>query len=129
MLHGTQEVTLTEAAEYEGEVFEAGTYEVPVDGRYWTGFDRRHPLEGPARGQAWTGTAHGLFGELGVGTVTHSTLQMGLALAAILAGLGLTFLFAGGGLWWASREKKEIAIPDTVPEMITQAHKEAVPTV
>lgn len=133
ILHGTQNVTLAEDAEYNGEFFAAGTYEVPVDGRYWTDFDRRHPLEGPARGQAWSGTAHGLVAELGVGTVTHSTLQMGLALAGILAGLGLTFLFAGGGLWWASREKKEIAIPDTVPEMITEtlpeARKETIPTV
>jgi hypothetical protein len=61
------------------------------------------------------GTAHGLIAELGVGTVTHSTLQMGLALAALFAGLGLVLMVAGGGLVWASRGK-DVLIPDTVPE-------------
>lgn len=116
--HGTQTIVLDEAVEYNGEVFEAGTYEFPIDGRYWTGFDRMHPLEGPARGMAWTGTVHGLVGELGVGTVTHSTLQMGLALAGVLAGLGLTFMVSGGGLLWATRAK-DIQIPDTVPASFT----------
>lgn len=60
------------------ETFEPGTYEVDVDGRYWTGFDRMHPIDGQVREQAWSGTAHGLIGELGVGNVTHSALQMGL---------------------------------------------------
>ena len=104
-LNGTQTVVLDEAVEYNGEVFEAGTYEFAVDGRYWTDFDRTHPIEGPARGMAWTGTAHALVAELGVGTVTHSTLQLGLAFAGVLAGLGLVFLFAGGGLYWAGTAK------------------------
>ena len=106
VLHGTQTVVLAEDVEYNGEVFAAGTYEFDVDGRYWTDFDRRHPIEGPARGQAWSGTAHGLVGELGVGTVTHSTLQMGLGLAGITAGIGLFALLAGFGLIWASRAKE-----------------------
>jgi hypothetical protein len=104
-LHGTQTVVLDEAVEYNGETFEAGTYEFEVDGRYWTDFDRMHPIEGPARGMAWTGTAHALVAELGVGTVTHSTLQLGLAFAGVLAGLGLVFLFTGGGLYWAGTAK------------------------
>lgn len=102
-LHGTQTVVLGADAEYQGEVFPAGTYEVPVDGRYWTDFNRSHPLDAIARGQAWTGTAHGLIAELGVGTVTHSALQMGLALAAAFAVMGLMGLVTGGGLVWASR--------------------------
>ncbi len=106
-LHGTQTIVLDETVEYNGETFEAGTYEFDVDGRYWTDFDRMHPLEGPARSQACTGTAHGLFAELGVGTVTHSALQLALSLAAILAGLGLTFMVAGGGLVWAATGKDE----------------------
>jgi hypothetical protein len=114
-LHGTQTVTLTEDVEYEGTTYEAGTYEFDVDGRYWTGFDRMHPIEGPAREMAWTGTAHALVGELGVGTVTHSTLQMGLALAGLLAGLGLVFMLTGGGLVWAAGGRKT-RIPDTIPE-------------
>ena len=88
-----------------GEVFAAGEYEFDVDGRYWTDFDRTNPIEAAAREQAWTGTAHGLVAELGVGTVTHSTLQLGLAMAGLFAGLGLVFV-TGGGLVWASRGKE-----------------------
>jgi len=117
VMHGTQEVTLDQAVEYNGETFEAGTYSFEVDGRYWTDFDRLHPIEGPARGLAWTGTAHALVGELGVGTVTHSTLQMGLALSGLLAGIGATLLLLGGGLVWAVRkDDHEFEIPDTLPE-------------
>lgn len=103
VLHGTQTVTLASDVEYDGEVFAAGTYEFEVDGRYWTDFDRRHPLEGPARSQAWSGTAHGLFAELGVGTVTHSALQLALALAGLFAGIGGSFIIAGAGLVWVGR--------------------------
>lgn len=108
---GTATVTLDEAAEYEGETFAAGTYEVPLEGRYWSEFDRSHPLDGPAREIAWNPTVHGLVGELGVGTVTHSALQMGLAIAAILGGIGGTLLVAGLGLVWATRgdRKEDIA--------------------
>lgn len=102
-LNGVQEVVLAEDAEYNGEVFKAGTYQFNPDGRYWTGYDRMHPIEGIAREQAWSGTAHGLVAELGVGTVTHSALQMGLGLAGIMAGLGLTIILAGLGLVWAGR--------------------------
>ena len=114
-LHGTQTVVLDEAVEYNGRRIAAGTYEFDVDGRYWTDFDRQHPIEGPAREQAWTGTAHGLIAELGVGTVTHSTLQMGLAMAGLFAGVGLVFMLTGGGLIWAGRGR-QVFVPDTVPE-------------
>ncbi|MGF1668306.1 MAG: hypothetical protein ACFCVC_18755 [Acidimicrobiia bacterium] len=113
VLNGTQSVTLAEDVEYEGETFAAGTYEVPVDGRYWTGFDRMHPLEGPARELAWSGTAHGLFAELGVGTVTHSTLQMGLGLAGLFGGLGATLILAGLGLVWAMKGDKVLRVSDS----------------
>ncbi len=128
VLHGTQTVTLAEDVVYDGKNFPAGTYEFDVNGRYWTGFDRQNPIEGPAREQAWTGTVHGLVGELGVGTVTHSTLQMGLALSGLLAGLGLVFLLGGGGLVWASRGRTT-RIPDTVPEafMVDTTHEEPKP--
>jgi hypothetical protein len=118
VLDGTVEVVLTEDVEYNGESFEAGTYEVATEGKYWTDFDRLHPLEGPARAEVWTGTVHGLVGELGVGTVTHSTLQMGLALSALFAGLGLTFMLLGGGVAWAMTGKlgaDAADIPNTVP--------------
>ncbi len=125
VVDGTVEVTLDETVEYEGEVFEAGTYEVAVDGRYWTDFDRMHPLEGPARAGAWTGTVHGLVGELGVGTVTHSTLQMGLGLAYLLGGLGLTFMLIGGGMVFVARGKDgtaQVKVPDTVPQELVDEH-------
>ena len=123
-LHGTQTVVLDEAVEYNGVTYDAGVYEVPVDGRYWTDFDRSHPLDGQVRGLAWTGTAHALIAELGVGTVTHSTLQMGLGLAGLLAGLGFTFGFVGLGMVWVSRGKDEegmmVDAPlDRVPEDVT----------
>jgi hypothetical protein len=105
-LNGTQTIVLTEDTEYNGEAFPAGTYEFAVDGRYWTGFDRQHPIEGPARGQAWTGTAHALIAELGVGTATASALQMGLGMAALFAGIGGAFFLTGIGLVWATRPEE-----------------------
>jgi hypothetical protein len=125
VLHGTQTVILTESVEYNGETFDAGTYEVAVEGKYWTDFDRQHPLEGPARAQAWTGTVHGLFGELGVGTITHSTLQIALAVTGILAAIGLTVMAAGLGLFWAAYTKKQ-TVPDTVDQMFPD--QEPAPT-
>lgn len=128
ILHGTQTVVLDETKEYKGETFPAGTYEVVVHevgspervaaglGGYWTDFDRSHPLEGPARSQAWSGTAHALYGELGVGTVTASTLQLGLGVSMLLLGLGLTFGFIGLGMVWVSRGKDKDLVPETVPE-------------
>ncbi|WP_061962980.1 hypothetical protein [Demequina aurantiaca] len=109
-LTGTNTVVLTEDTEYNGETFPAGTYEVATDGKYWTDFDRSHPLEGPAREMAWTGTAHGLVGELGVGSVTASTLQLGLGIVALIEGLGLVFIGTGLALIWvaAGDRKKEL---------------------
>lgn len=136
ILHGTQTVVLDAAVEYEGETFAAGEHEVVINevgspervaaglGGYWTDFDRRHPLEGPARSQAWSGTAHGLFGELGVGTTTHSTLQLGLGVAAIVAGIGFLALVSGFGMIWVARSKDafegiEMASPQMAREKTT----------
>jgi len=116
-MHGTQTVVLTEDKEYNGEIFPAGEYQVEINqvgspervaaglGGYWTDFDRSHPLEGPARAQAWSGTAHGLFGELGVGTVTHTVIQMGLAVSGLFVGIGLFALLAGAGMIWVAKGK------------------------
>jgi hypothetical protein len=123
VLHGVQTVTLTEDVEYNGETFEAGTYEFEVDGKYWTDFDREHPIEGVAREQAWSGTAHGLIGELGVGTVTAQALTMGLALAGILAGVGGTFLLIGLGLVWAARAKSQQLLEAPAMERISDPVK------
>jgi hypothetical protein len=83
-------------------VFEPGTYIVPVNGRYWTHFTRGHPLDGPTREAAWTGTVHGLFAELGVGATTASALQLGAALAQIAVAFGAAFIITGGGLVWVA---------------------------
>jgi hypothetical protein len=119
-LHGTQTVVLDEPAEYNGQTFPAGEYEFAVDGRYWTDFDRSHPIEGPARDMAWTGTAHALIAELGVGTVTASTLQMGYGLAGLFAGVGAVTILFGLGLVWATRaapetETRKVALPQPMP--------------
>ena len=107
-LHGTQTIVLPEdVTATDGTVYKAGTYEFKVDGRYWTGFDRSNPIEAAAREKAWTGTAHALIGELGVGTVTASALQIGLGLAALFAGVGFLAIFAGLGLVWAARPVTE----------------------
>jgi len=103
VLHGTQTIALAKDVEYNGQTYKAGTYEFDVDGRYWTGFDRQHPIEGLAREQAWTGTAHALIAELGVGTVTASTLQLASAVSAMTLAIGAAFLVLGGGLVWAIR--------------------------
>jgi hypothetical protein len=62
--------------------------------------------------KAWTGTAHALIAELGVGSVTASTLQMGLGLAALFASLGATIVLTGLGLVWANRaETTKVQVP------------------
>lgn len=115
-LHGTQVINLTAdditaaiaserldpdgtyngvVAAYQGQVLEPGSYDVPVEGRYWTGFARTDLLDGPARDGAWSGTAHALVAELGVGAATHSTLQLALGVAALLAGLGVVSTVMG----------------------------------
>ena len=106
-LHGTQTIVLTEDKEYKGEVFPAGEYQFAVDGRYFSQFDRSHPIEGAARDKAWSGTAHALIANLGVGTVTGSALQLGLGLAALFAGVGALALLSGLGLVWAVRPERE----------------------
>ncbi|HEX9634903.1 MAG TPA: hypothetical protein VGB34_05390 [Candidatus Limnocylindria bacterium] len=119
-LNSVQTVVLTEDAEYNGELFPAGEYEFAVDGRYWADFDRSHPIEGPARSQAWTATAHALIGELGVGTATASALQLGLAVAALFAGIGGIFFLGGIGLIWATRA-------ETVPMVEFKTRLEPIP--
>ncbi len=108
-LHGEQTVVLDENfTAPDGTEYVAGTeYVVPVDGRYWADFDRSNPIDAAVRAQAWTGVAHALVGELGVGTVTASTLQMGLGMSGLFAGVGFAFILAGLGLVWAARPEPE----------------------
>jgi hypothetical protein len=88
----------------DGTFYAAGT-PIPfnVGGRYYSQFDRTDPVQAAARGLAWSPTAIALVGELGVGAVTASSLQLGLGVAAALGGIGLIFLVAGVGLVWAVR--------------------------
>jgi hypothetical protein len=113
-LHGATTVTFPEDVVVDGQVVQAaGTYDFQNDGRYWTGFDRTNPIEGAAREKLWTGTAHALIAELGVGSVTASALTMGLGLAALFAAFGGTLLLTGLGLVWATRaetEKSKVAV-------------------
>jgi hypothetical protein len=109
-LHGTQTVVLAkDVTAADGTVYKAGTYDFPVDGRYWSAFNRANPIEAAAREQAWTGTAHGLIAELGVGTATATALQLGLGIAGLFAGLGFFALISGFGLVWATRAQTETA--------------------
>jgi hypothetical protein len=123
-LNGTQTVVLPETVTTDdGKVFEAGTYEVGVDGRYWSQFDRTNPIDAKVREQAWTGTAHALIAELGVGSVTASALQMGLGIAALAAALGAVLLLTGIGIVWAARPAavpatEKATKPATVPAAI-----------
>jgi hypothetical protein len=122
-LHGTQTVVLFEkdltdadgvlATEYDcnGEMIpvpdpfpaDGVVCDFSVDGRYWTGFDRSIPVQAKARDMAWSGTAHALVAELGVGAATHSTLQLALGVAALLAGLGVVCVAMGGAFIWHTR--------------------------
>ena len=121
-LHGTQTVVLEEDfTAPDGTVYTAGTpYEIPVDGRYWADFDRSNPIDAAVRAQAWTGVAHALIGQLGVGTVTASTLQMGLGLAGLFAGVGFAFILTGLGLVWAVRvpQPETSKVRETAPAPI-----------
>jgi hypothetical protein len=117
-LNGTQTVVLEkDVTAADGTVYKAGTYEFPIAHRYWSAFDRSNPIEAAAREQAWTGTAHALIAELGVGTVTASTLQLGLGIAALFAALGATIVLTGLGLVWATRAEK-VRVPALRPATI-----------
>ena len=107
-LHGATTVTFPEDVIKDGAVIQkAGTYDFVNDGKYWTGFDRTDPIQGAAREKIWTGTALALIGQLGVGSVTASTLQIGLGVASIMAALGGVLVLFGLGLVWAASAATE----------------------
>jgi len=137
-LHGTQNVTISQdqidnaiesgaleadgtyngvVEAYQGQVITPGVYEVPVNGRYWTGFSRTDLLDGPAREQAWSGTAHALVAELGVGAATHSALMLALGIVFLLLGLGVVCVVMGVAFIWHT---KKTMFPDTVPQDIVK---------
>jgi len=112
-LHGTQTVVLAEDVEYHGVVYEAGSHEVPVDGRYFSDLDRSHPLEGPVRTQAWSPLAFGLTSTLLNGMNSDYMAGMAHFMSwSIFMGLGFMFAFAGVFITWGgfqiSRKIEEI---------------------
>ena len=129
VLHGTQTVVLTEdeLTNEDGELLEeiscndetipvpdpvpeeGITCEFEVNGRYWTDFDRSDPVQAEARDLAWSGTAHALVAELGVGAVTHSALQLALGIAGLLGGLGVVTTVMGVAFLWHTRTTLDAA--------------------
>ena len=107
-LHGATTVTIPEDVVVDGQVVTAaGTYDFQNDGKYWTGFDRTDPIQGAARDKIWTGTAHALIANLGVGSMTAAALTMSMGIAALFALVGLTVLLTGFGLVWVARASTE----------------------
>ncbi len=95
-LHGTQTVVLDEDVTYNDEFFAAGTYEVDVDGRYFSDLDRRHPLEGPVRTQAWSPLQLSLSSQLLDGVNADNLGGMAHFMSwSIFMGLGFMFAVAG----------------------------------
>lgn len=103
VMHGEHTVTLEEDAEYMGEVFEAGEYDVPVDGRYWSDFDRMHPLDSQVRELAWSPLVHGLLAELSAGVSADYLAQFAFFISLLIMGFGGTF--AVGGLFMIRASK------------------------
>lgn len=147
-LNGTQTVTLTEAdlTGEDGTVAtefvcndetvaiptpfpaEGVTCDFEVNGRYWTGFDRSDPVQAQARDMAWSGTAHALVAELGVGAATHSTLQLALGVAALLAGLGVVCTVMGIAFIWHVRSGTKSTTPkDTTPDTVPTIEPDRTP--
>ena len=129
-LHGTQTVVLDEAVEYQGVAYEAGTYEVAGEGKYYSDYDRKHPLEGPARTMAWSPLALSLNSAL-IGGV-NSDLQAGMAHFlswSIFAGFGLMFAVSGtfviaGGVQLNRRQEKE---EETIVQMAATIPDQSLP--
>ncbi|MDX1535357.1 MAG: hypothetical protein R3346_01165 [Candidatus Spechtbacterales bacterium] len=104
VLHGEHTVTLEEDVEYKGETYEAGEYTVEVDGRYYTDFDRMHPVDGPVRTMAWSPMVHGLLAEISSGV--GADMQAGFAhfIGMFIIGLGGVLALGGAGLVMAGKE-------------------------
>jgi len=92
----------------------AGT-KVPVNGRYYADFNFADPVDSVVRGIAWSPVPLALIGQLGVGAVTASSLQLGLGVTGLFVAVGFGFLLAGVGLIWVARpEKVKVPAAQTV---------------
>jgi hypothetical protein len=89
---------------------------VAVGGRYYADFNFANPVDSAVRGLAWSPLALSLIGQLGVGAVTATSLQMGLAMVGLLLAVGFGFELAGFGLVWVARpEKVKVPAVKTAP--------------
>ena len=80
---------------------------IAVNNRYYADFNNANPVDSTVRGLAWSPLPLALIGQLGVGAVTASSLQIGIGMAGLFAAVGFVFIFAGLGLVWAARPEKE----------------------
>ena len=80
---------------------------VAVNGRYYADFNFANPVDSAVRGLAWSPLPLALIGQLGVGAVTATSLQMGIALVGMLLAVGFGFELAGFGLVWVARPARE----------------------
>jgi hypothetical protein len=95
-LHSTVTVTLPETVEYQGTVYEAGEHTFDVDGRYFTDFNRQHPIEALARDAAWSPLAFGLLANLIGGVNADYSAGMAHFMSwSIFVGLGVMFIIVG----------------------------------
>ena len=89
---------------------------VAVDGRYYADFNFANPVDSVVRGLAWSPLPLSLIGQLGVGAVTATTLQMGFAMVGLLLAVGFGFELAGFGFVWVARpEKVKVHATKTAP--------------
>ena len=89
---------------------------VAVNARYYANFNFANPIDSAVRGLAWSPLPLALIGQLGVGAVTATSLQMGIALTGMFAAVGFMFVFSGIGLAWVARpEKIKVTARQTSP--------------
>lgn len=92
---------------------------VAVNDRYYADFNFANPVDSAVRGLAWSPLALSLIGQLGVGAVTATSLQMGLAMVGLLLAVGFGFELAGFGLVWVARpEKVRVTVRKAAPAPI-----------
>ena len=95
-LNSTVTVVLEEPVEYEGVVYAAGPHEFDVDGRYFTDFNRSHPIEALARDAAWSPLAFALLANLIGGVNADYTAGVAHFMSwSIFIGLGVMFIIVG----------------------------------
>lgn len=103
----------------DGNIVAHAGDKIPVNGRYYSEFNFANPVDQAVRGLAWSPLALSLIGQLGVGAVTATSLQMGFAMVGMLLAMGFGFELAGFGLVWVARpEKVKVPATKTAPAPI-----------